>query len=71
MYTILDARTVMIKKDGKPQEANLIRIQNPWNDASEWCGACCDMDEKFWTQEVKDAFNSHDQLVEAGADKKD
>lgn len=66
MYTILDARTVFQKNGGKQAEVNLIRIQNPWNEAQEWRGKCCDLDEAFWTPEVKAQFNSHDILVTAG-----
>ena len=53
MYSILDVRSVMTNDHkGKPQEINLIRLQNPWNDALEWNGKCSDLDQ-FWTDEVK------------------
>ena len=69
MYTILDARTVFQKlPGGKPVEVNLIRLQNPWSEALEWRGKCCDMDDGFWTQETKDQFNSLDVLKQAGGD---
>ena len=58
MYSILDVRTVMVSDPGsrsKPQEVNLIRLQNPWNDAQEWTGKCNDMDP-FWTDENKQKF---------------
>jgi hypothetical protein len=52
-------------------EVNLIRIQNPWSEALEWRGKCCDMDDGFWTQETKDQFNSLDVLKQAGGDLSD
>ena len=58
MYSILDVRSVMISDPGsrsKPQEVNLVRLQNPWNDAQEWNGKCSDTDT-FWTEDVKQKF---------------
>ena len=58
MYSILDVRSVMVSDPGqrsKPQEVNLIRLQNPWNDAQEWNGKYNDMDT-FWTEEIKQKF---------------
>jgi hypothetical protein len=52
-------------------EVNLIRIQNPWSEAQEWRGKCCDLDEAFWTQDVKDQFNSADIIKETGANVND
>lgn len=58
MYSILDVRTVMVSDPGqrsKPQEVNLVRLQNPWNDAQEWNGKYNDMDN-FWSNDNKQKF---------------
>jgi len=71
MYSVLDVRTVMgpsPAQGGEQIEYNLVRLQNPWADASEWKGRCSDANDDFWTPEVKQALNSQDQLAAAGAE---
>lgn len=54
MYSLLDVRSVMVSgANGRPEEVNLVRLQNPWNAAQEWNGRCSDLNSEFWTDDVK------------------
>ena len=58
-YSILDARTVdAINSVGKPEKVMLVRLQCPWAHAVEWSGRCSDMNDHFWTPDVKAQFNN-------------
>jgi hypothetical protein len=63
MYSVLDTRTVKaVNSMGAPQDFLLVRLQCPWADAVEWSGRCSDMNDHFWTPDVKKAFNSQNQM---------
>ena len=70
MYSILDVRSVMVTDHtGKPEEINLVRLQNPWNDAQEWNGRCSDLHNDFWTDEVKQQFlDAYDSMRKDAGD---
>jgi hypothetical protein len=58
MYSILDTRIVKgINQTGAKEDFNIVRLACPWADAVEWSGRCSDMNDHFWTPEVKASFN--------------
>ena len=69
MYSILDTREVMAEgADGKFEKQLLVRLKDPWGNSNEWKGACSDFDSKFWTDEVKQRFNTRNTVDEEAAE---
>lgn len=55
-YSILDCREVTLK-DTSNETVRVVRVQNPWKDATEWNGDFND-DDPVWTPKMKSYFET-------------